>query len=168
MTSTLSRDDAALGRRVRSVLQAFTVETRLEGTARDKQAIATIRGRYPKALTVFPKAALLAVIRESGGKCSWDVYRSLAADNGEPAARPSAVLESLLGRPCGRWCKPAYEAADAHRREAALLAAAAKHPPTRATGFLWPAGQEPAALVAAARAAARRNDPPYYRPGRPR
>jgi hypothetical protein len=168
MTSALSRDDAALGRRVRSALQAFTTGTRLGGVARDKQAIAMIGSRYPKALSVFPKSALLAVLREPGDKCSWDAYRDLAASNGEPAPKPSTVLESLLGRPCDRWCKPAFDTARVAKRERAMLAAAAQHPPTAATGFLWPAGSEPVGLVAAARAAARRQPPPpsYYQPRR--
>jgi hypothetical protein len=167
MTSASSRDDAALGQRVRSALQAFTTATRLDGAARDKQAIAMIGSRYPKALSAFPKAALLAVIRELGDKCSWDVYRDLAASNGEPAPKPSTVLESLLGRPCDRWCKPAFEAERVARRERAMLAAASGPSPT---GLIWAAhDKEAAALVASAREAARRSVlPSYYRPGRPR
>lgn len=170
MTSTLALDNAALGRKVRAALRSFATTTRLDGPARDRQALIMLNSHYPKAVTVFPEQALLAVLREPGDGCSWDAYRDLAADNGEPTPKPSAGLEPLLGRPCDRWCKPAFEAARVARREGAMLTAAAQGGPAP-TGVLWPAGHEPAAVVASARAAARRaasNPPPsYYRRGRP-
>jgi len=163
----VARTDAELGVQVRQALWRFASNTRLRGTARDKAALATLKSRFPKAVSAFPESALLAVLREpQGGTCSWDAFRVLAASNGEPVPKPSAALTALLGRPCQR-CKTAFEAADVAVRERAMLAAASGPSPT---GRIWAAGdKEAAALVASARAAARRSAPPsHYRPGRPR
>lgn len=148
------RDDAELGEAVRPVLWKFAAGTSLNGPARDRAALAAVRSRFPKALGVFGESALLAVLRQlQDGTCSWCAYRKAAALAGEPAPRPSGGFQGLLGRPCSRYCQPAFEEAEAYRRKAALLAAAARGGPTP-TGALWPAGREPAGLTASARRAA--------------
>lgn len=161
MTST-----EVLGVQARRALWRFATSTRLDGEARDRAALAMLRSRVPKALDVFSESALLAVLQEPpAGRCSWDNLETLSA-------KPTPELVGLLGRPCAR-CRVGFEVAKVHRRESAMLAAAAQHPPTAATGFIWPAGQEPTAMVASARAAARRaaSKPPapsYYQAGRRR
>jgi hypothetical protein len=169
MTSARPRDHAVLGRQVRTALWKFASLTRTRGTARDQTAIATIRSRFPSSRDVFSDAMLSAVLREpQAGLCTWDALKVLTAAAAEqmPEA-PTPALIALLGKPCAR-CWSDFDTGRVARRERAMLAAAAQHSPTAATGYLWPSGSEPVGLVAAARAAARRNDPPYYRPGRPR
>jgi hypothetical protein len=173
-----------LGAQARAALWRFFASTRTQGVARDRLGVATVRSQYPATRGLFSDAALAAVLREPGsGACSWDAYRDLAADYGEPPPVPSPDLFGLLGSQCG-GCKTHFAAQAVAERErphvAALVAAGfkpeasgslrsakqvaaakvsldsltnAKLPP-RATGAIWPAGKTP--------------PPSYYRPGRPR
>jgi hypothetical protein len=173
-----------LGAQVRAALWDFYGSTRTQGDARDRLGVAMVRNRFPATRELFSDAALTAVLREPGpGRCSWDHYRELARERGEPPLVPSPELFGLLGRQCG-GCRTHFAAQAVAERErpyvAALVAAGfkpeasgslrsakqvaaakvsldsltnAKLPP-RATGVIWPASKTPA--------------PSYYRPGRPR
>jgi hypothetical protein len=155
------RDNTELGTQVRQSLWRFSSTTALRGTQRARAGAAFVRSHFPATRGVFTDGQLAAVLQEPpAGRCSWDNLEALPD-------KPTPELVGLLGRPCAH-CRVRFETGRVARREAGMLAAAAQHPPTAATGYLWPAGQEPEAMVAAARAAARRTDPPYYRPGRSR
>jgi hypothetical protein len=159
-----------LGSQVRAALWRFSASTRTEGAARDRLGVATVCSQYPITKGLFSDAALMAVLRppEPSG-CSWDHYRKLARDLGEPPPEPGgahqADLEGLLGRPC-RGCKTHFAAQVVAAREDAYVAslvaagyqaedAAYQRPgDPRATGTI--------------RATPGASHPHYYQPGRPR
>jgi hypothetical protein len=155
-----------LGAKVRSLLWDFYGSTRTQGVARDRLGVATVRNRFPATRGLFSDTALMAVLREPGKRCSWDHYRELAAERGEPPQVPSPELFGLLGSQCS-GCKTYFAAQAVAERERAHVAAlvAAGYSPEdaayqrpgdpRATGAIWAAGRTPA-------------PPSYYRPGRPR
>jgi hypothetical protein len=175
-----------LGAQARAALWRFYASTRTQGVARDRLGVATVRSQYPATRGLFSDAALAAVLREpESGTCSWDAYRKLATDYGEPPPVPSPDLFGLLGSQCG-GCKTHFAAQVVAERErphvAAVVAAgfrpstaghvrtaeqlarhqdalraAARRPPAP-TGMLWSADQgEPPGLTAAAYAAANRS-----------
>jgi hypothetical protein len=156
------RDNAELGTQIRQSLWRFASTTALSGTPRSKAAVAMVRSHFPASRSVFTNDQLAAVLQEPpAGRCSWDGLEALPD-------RPTPELVGLLGQPCAH-CRVGFDAGRVAKRERAMLAAAAQHPPTAATGYVWPSGSEPVGLVAAAREAARRKTPApsYYRRGRP-
>lgn len=115
---------AELGAQARALLWDFYGSTRTSGIARDRLGVAKVRNRYPATRGLFSDAALMAVLREPGRRCSWDYYRELAAEQGEPPPVPSPDLFGLLGRQCG-GCKTYFAAqmvADRERESLARLA----------------------------------------------
>lgn len=156
--------------------------TSMTGRTRDRYLVGVVRNQLPAAVERFGEFAVLAAGRRPEHPCcSWCALRTLAAAAlEEPEPRPTPALQALLGRMCSR-CEIHFRAQDVAKRERAHVASlvAAGYSPEdaayqrpgepRATGVIWPAGQEPAGLVASVRAAARRTPPPsYFRSGRRR
>jgi hypothetical protein len=147
-----------LGAQARAALWRFYAGTRTQGVARDRLGVATVRNQYPATRGLFSDAALMAVLREPGRRCSWDYYRELAAEQGEPPPVPSPDLFGLLGRQCG-GCKIHFAAQVVADRERESLARIAGGAPTPSAV---------AGLARARRTLARKTpEPSYYRPGRP-
>ena len=68
---------AEYGAVARQALWRFAAQTRLTGAVRDQAAVAMVRSRFPKTRGVFTDAQLAAVLREPGGRCSWDALRDV-------------------------------------------------------------------------------------------
>jgi hypothetical protein len=116
--------DAELGAQIRSRLQNFTASTSTVGTARDKTAVAMVRGQYPASRDLFSDAALVAVLREvRSGTCTWCAYQVVS---GEPAPTPTDGLRGLWGSMCS-GCrnrrKRDRDVAEVAERELGLIAA---------------------------------------------
>jgi hypothetical protein len=118
-----------LGDQARASLWRFSAGTRTQGATRDRLGVATVRNQYPATKGLFSDAALMAVLRPPGrDRCSWDHYRKLAGDLGEPPPVPSPELFGLLGRQC-RGCRTHYAAQVVAAREEAFQAAGGRRLP---------------------------------------